>query len=101
MNIEICKRCFGNKNRRLAKKSVVWWLSLFFYDKLDVVLCTIESRKKNGILYKGTEHYCRKRIEGNKKKINEIRKGGINKIVLADKECPYWLEHQLYDWNVK
>ena len=100
MNIEICKKCKGTENLTFrygfdinSKNQTVMSIRCYFdFDSSDKKYNLCQS-----CIY----------ISLNKKYRNQIRKiiGKSNSYVATfmeiDKRCPYYVEHQLTEWNKK
>lgn len=87
MNLNICEKCLKNK---IVEYAVCSDKSIHFHTRDDKKLCcqVIDSIKKLP---------TNKWIRWSSKSLE----GGIISVRVCDKACPYWLEHQMFDWNNK
>lgn len=95
MNLEICEKCLNDTRIEHFRENCKGYLKSY-----DINTGCGDATYLN--LYFGNfsspEYVCciSKVIDPN---IKCLTKKTFKKIELIDKKCPYFLEHQLYDWN--
>lgn len=105
MNLEICKKCLKKKNLQFRTVESGY---PYIDRKEEECILEIRSFRTNNITsvphtkdrFRTTA--CRIPVLINdslKFRVNYDKQEDIDLIELNDKACPYWMEHQIFDWN--
>lgn len=106
MNIEICERCRGHK-------VIFWDTPITNFDRARIFITFSNNNSMCNSCFKSVSNSRKELVVMCNKKfslMSDIKSWlfnqnrmimGFDKLKLDDRECPYFLEHQLYDWNKK
>lgn len=92
MNPEICIKCLKEKNCSFNNGNI----------DCNISFSLLTFRKKEKIKDYSIIMFnilCSKYTDTGDKDIDITNLDELKKIELIDKDCPYYTEHQIYDWN--
>lgn len=101
MNLEICEKCLNDKMVKSSRESEgdgsieKWCIYKSFYNKTIIEMFYKWRKSPCGIVS------CNMYVKNSNRRIKTFTREKFNKVELIDKDCPYYLEHCLYNWSKK
>lgn len=92
MNAEICKKCFENKYR-VKNGRIHYDVRTDYQKKKYAIIFFIARIEKFNLNSACCLDFLAEHLFNGRNKAEDI--------FLEDRECPYYLEHNLFDWSTK